>query len=557
MSGTSLVPSLPLFKEQVDKALRIFKRLRIPDITGTPTMAEACGEWVFPLVAAMFGSLDPVTQTRMIQEFFVLVPKGNAKTSYGGAILVVALIMNERPEAEFHLIAPTMKIAEYAYKQAKGTIALDPALSKIFQAQNHLKMITHRTTGATLQIKAADTDVITGGKQVGTMIDETHVFAEKKNAEDIFVEIRGALGKRPDGFLLQTTTQSKKPPSGAWKAELHRARMVRDGQLRLPLLPMLYELPRRLIVDNGWKERKYWHLVNPNYGLSVRENFLADQLLSAEQKGIGAVTLLASQHFNVEIGIGLRTDRWPGAEFWLGREDPVMAKLKGRDALVSLLERCEVAVVGIDGGGLDDLFGLTVLGRVRGSRRTWLQWSHGWCHRGVLERRQSIAQDLLGFEEAGELTIVDDELNDISEIVDIIVDIDEQGLLHAVAVDPAGLGELVDELAEHDITQDSGKLIGVAQGYSLMNAIKTAERKLARRTLLHSGSGLMAWCVSNLKIEPTATAIRATKQNAGDAKIDLAMSMFDAVSVMSTNPEVEGPSVYEDRGLLELDLEEI
>ncbi|WP_173087355.1 terminase TerL endonuclease subunit [Devosia sp. 1635] len=557
MAGTSLVPALPLFQEQVDKALRIFKRLRIPDIAGTPTMAQACGQWLFPLVAAMFGSLDPVTQTRMIQEFFLLVPKGNAKTSYGGAILVVALIMNERPEAEFHLIAPTMKIAEYAYKQAKGTIALDPALLKIFHPQNHLRMITHRTTGATLQIKAADTDVITGGKQVGTMIDETHVFAEKKNAEEIFVEIRGALGKRPDGFLLQTTTQSKKPPSGVWKAELHRARMVRDGQLRLPLLPILYELPRRLIVDNGWKDRKTWHLVNPNYGLSVRENFLADQLLSAEQKGIGAVTLLASQHFNVEIGIGLRTDRWPGAEFWLGREDALMMKLKGRDALNSMLERCEVVVVGIDGGGLDDLFGLTVLGRVRGSRRNWLQWSHGWCHRGVLERRQSIAQDLEGFEAAGELTIVDDELNDISEIVDIIVDIDEQGLLHAVAVDPAGLGELVDELAEHDITQDNGKLIGVAQGYSLMNAIKTAERKLARKTLLHSGNGLMTWCVANLKIEPTATAIRATKQNAGDAKIDLAMSMFDAVSVMSTNPEAQGPSVYEDRGLLEVELEEI
>jgi phage terminase large subunit-like protein len=558
MSGTSLVPALPLFKEQVDKALRIFKRLRIPDVAGTPTMAEACGEWVFPLVAAMFGSLDPVTQTRMIQEFFLLVPKGNSKTSYGGAILVVALIMNERPEAEFHLIAPTMKIAEYAYKQAKGTIALDPALSKIFQAQNHLKMITHRTTGATLQIKAADTDVITGGKQVGTMIDETHVFAEKSNAADIFTEIRGALGKRPDGFLLQTTTQSKKPPSGVFKSELHRARDVRDGKLRLPLLPILYELPRRLIVDNGWKDRKTWPLVNPNFGRSVREQFLADQLTSKEREGIAALTLLASQHFNVEIGIGLRTDRWPGAEFWLGREDPVMAAIEGsRAKLASLLDRCEVVVVGIDGGGLDDLFGMTVLGRVRGSRRTWLQWSHGWCHRGVLERRQSIAQDLQAFSEAGELTIVDDALNDISEIVDIIVDIDEQELLHSVAVDPAGLGELVDELAEHDITQDNGKLIGVAQGYSLMNAIKTAERKLARKTLLHSGSGLMAWCVSNLKIEPTATAIRATKQNAGDAKIDLAMSMFDAVSVMSTNPEAEGPSVYEDRGLVELELEEI
>lgn len=70
----------------------------------------------------------------------------------------------------------------------------------------------------------------------------------------------------------------------------------------------------------------------------------------------------------------------------------------------------------------------------------------------------------------------------------------------------------------------------------MMNAIKTAERKLANGTMKHSGSKMMAWCVGNLKIEPTATGVRATKQNAGDAKIDPVMALFDAVTVMSRNP---------------------
>ena len=588
MAGTSLVPALPLFEDQVAKALRIFKRLRIPDIPGTPTMAEACGEWVFPLVAAIFGAFDPETKRRLIQEFFLLVPKGNSKTSYGGAIMVVALIMNERPEAEFHLIAPTMRIADYAFKQAKGTIALDKQLSAIFQVQNHLKTITHRTTGASLQIKAADTDVITGGKQVGTMIDETHVFASKSNAADVFLEIRGSLGKRPDGFLLQTTTQSKAPPSGVFKSELHRARDVRDGRLKLPLLPMLYELPRKLVRDGGWKDKKTWHLVNPNFGRSVREDFLANQLISAEREGLGAITLLASQHFNVEIGIGMRTDQWPGVEFWERRAHEKLAALKGIDALRAMLQMVEVAVVGLDGGGLDDLFGMAVLGRLPGSRR-WIAWTHGWAHKSVLRRRKSIAQVLIDFWRAGELTIIGGDMEsfaaadldvedaeseafetdnglagdpdavpeDIRQIRDIIVEIDEMGLLYTVAVDPAGLGEMVDALADVEITQENGKLMGVQQGYGLMNAIKTAERKLANGTLTHHGSSLMAWCISNLKIEPTATAIRATKQNAGDAKIDLAMALFDAVSVMSTNPEAPGRSVYEERGLLEIELEEV
>lgn len=71
----------------------------------------------------------------------------------------------------------------------------------------------------------------------------------------------------------------------------------------------------------------------------------------------------------------------------------------------------------------------------------------------------------------------------------------------------------------------------------MMSAIKTAERMLVNGTMLHSGASIMNWCVSNLKIEPTATAIRATKQNAGDAKIDPVMALFNAVTVMMRNPE--------------------
>ena len=76
-----------------------------------------------------------------------------------------------------------------------------------------------------------------------------------------------------------------------------------------------------------------------------------------------------------------------------------------------------------------------------------------------------------------------------------------------------------------------------------MNAIKTAERKLAGGTLLHSGSGLMSWCVGNVRIEPTATAIRATKMNAGDAKIDPWAAAMNAIDQMSANPDSAG-SIY-------------
>ena len=164
---------------------------------------------------------------------------------------------------------------------------------------------------------------------------------------------------------------------------------------------------------------------------------------------------------------------------------------------------------------MDDLYGASVLGRERDTRR-WLSWSHAWCHEGVLERRQSIASRLLDFQDAGELTIYKRAGEDLVEIVELIADVLQRGLLAAVAVDPAGLGETVEALDEIGVTVENKLLVGAPQGYGMMNAIKTAERKTQNKTLLHAPSSLMDWCVGNVKIEPMATAIRATKQNAGE-----------------------------------------
>lgn len=63
LNRRKMVPDLPLFKPVAEKALRVFKRLRIPDIHGTPTFGEVSEQWVFDLVSAVFGAYDPETRS--------------------------------------------------------------------------------------------------------------------------------------------------------------------------------------------------------------------------------------------------------------------------------------------------------------------------------------------------------------------------------------------------------------------------------------------------------------------------------------------------------------
>lgn len=536
----SLVPDLPLNAVEADKAERIFARLRIPDVPGAPTMREAGNDWQFPIVRAIFGALDtsnPVRPVRRIQEFFWLIAKKNSKSSGAGAIMLTALIVNRRPNAEGLFIAPTKKIADIAFGQAWNTIKADPELAKMFHGQVNIRRITNRRTGALMEIKAADTDAVTGGKATYTLIDETHEFAKKSRAAQVFLEVRGALTARPDGFLIQVTTQSKDPPAGVFKVELEMARRVRDGEMQLPLLPILYELPADLAANDGWADERTWGMVNPNLGQSVNVDFLRTELTKARQNGPEAMALLASQHFNVEVGLALRADRWPGADHWLKRALPL--------TLAELLTRSVVVTIGLDGGGLDDLLGLAVCGREPDGR--WLLWCRAWLHRSALTLRKQNEPTLLGFVEDGDLVVTDSMERAFRQVADLIEEVAETDKLAKVGLDPAGVADLVAEIEKRGVTQEAGHLEGVSQGYKLTGTVKTAGNRLADGHLWHADQRMMNWVVGNAKVEPKGNAIIVTKQVSGTGKIDPLMAGFNAVALMATNPEpIRVNSVYND-----------
>jgi phage terminase large subunit-like protein len=310
---------------------------------------------------------------------------------------------------------------------------------------------------------------------------------------------------------------------------------VRDGTLKnAGLLPLLYEFPKG--VD--WHDPANWKMVTPNHGLSITVERLIPDYEKAVVAGEDELRRWASQHLNVEIGLALQADRWAGAEFWERCAEPVLD-------LDVLLERSEVCVVGIDGGGLDDLLGLNVLGRCRETRR-WLSWSHAWAHEIVLERRKEIAPRLRDFEAAGELTIVAMPGDDVEAVADIVCRIRDEGLLpekNAIGVDAAGIGDIVDALTHPDRGDPEAMqalIVAISQGWRLNGAVKTVERKLAGQELVHGGSTLMNWCVGNARIELKGNAVSVTKAVSGTGKIDPLMALFDSASLMALNPVASG-----------------
>ncbi|WP_121062200.1 terminase large subunit [Chachezhania antarctica] len=538
--GATPIPALDLDPDLSEIAVELFDKLVVPDIPGQPLMRDVAEEWARDIVRAAFGSIGP-DGARRVGEIFCLVPKKNTKTTLAACIGLIALQMNTTPNIKGIVVGPTQEVADTCFGQMQGMIEADPWLSKRFRVVEHKKTIvdiypdpeTGRPMNSRCKVASFDPKVTTGGIPAFAILDELHVMAEKHFATRVIGQIRGGMITNAQSLLVIITTQSEIPPQGVFKSELEYARAVRDGDIteHVRMLPVLYEFPEALQADKKqpWRNPRLWPAVLPNLGASITIERLVPEYHKAVDTSEDELARWASQHLNIQIGLGHHKGGWIGASHWIEAVDPTLD-------LEALLARSEVCTIGIDGGGMDDLLGLAILGRDRVTKR-WLLWCSAWVHEVALTRRKAIAEKLRDLEREDALTICKTPTQDLEELLALVKRVHDAGLLPergGVGLDPEGVAAIVDGLELAGIPSDA--LASVSQGYKLNGAIKGTERKLFDGSLVHGGQPLMSWCVGNAKTEPRGNAVIVTKAVSGAGKIDPLMSTFNAVYLMSLNP---------------------
>ncbi|MCB8770168.1 terminase large subunit [Acinetobacter soli] len=524
----SLMPCEPLFPQVADVAERIFKELILVDVMGSPKMGDVTLPWVLEFVRAIFGAYDPNTKRRLIREFFLLISKKNTKSTIAAGVMLVALLLNDRLSAELIILAPTKEVADNSFNPIRDFIRADEELSAMINVSEHTKTVTHLGTGATLKVIAAESNAAAGKKASIILIDEVWLFGKRANAESMFREAKGGLASRPEGCVIYLSTMSDEVPCGVFKQLLDYARDVRDGiKEDKGFLPLVYEFPKNLVEAGEHLKPENFYITNPNLGASVDLEYLISEFKKVQDAGEESLRDFLAKHLNIEIGMNLRANRWAGAEYW--------NKQKHVFGLDQIIEQSEVITMGIDGGGLDDLLGFAVLGRLKKDPRIWWLWNHAWANKTALERRKENIPKYQDFENEKSLTVVDRVGDDIDQLAAIAKKVYDSGKLNKIGLDPLGLGGLLDGLLEEGIPEDS--MFAVPQGFKLQGYILTTERKLAEGNLYHAGQQMMTWCAGNARVVMVGNGMRITKQDSGIGKIDPLIATFNAVALMSMNPE--------------------
>ena len=538
VAGESILPCGPLFPDEAAAAMEVFKALRVVDVPGAPTVGEIARPWILDFAAAFFGSYDPETGVRHIKSYFLKVPKKNWKSGITSFLMGTLLIRNWRESGEFGIIAPTTEIANNAFGPLKHAIRKSEELSDLLHIQDHIRTITHRTTKASLQVVAAESDTVGGKKFIVTLVEELWLFGKRPKADAMLLEATGGMASRDEGAVVYITTESDEQPAGVYRAKNLYARKVRDGEIVDPsFLPVLYEWPAEMVKSKECLNLDHAAVVNPNLGASVSRDWLRAKYAETKAESDTAFRAFCAKHLNVEIGLALGSDRWAGADFWEQQADPDLT-------LESLLRRSDVVTVGIDGGGNDDLYGFTALGK-DAETGDLLAWSRAFALPIVLERRKDISERLLDFAKDGDLVIVPRIEDAAEQVVALIQRIDEAGKLgalddgkrKAIGVDAACIKQTLDALNAAGYPDD--EIEPVSQGWRLGSSIKSTELYLSSGTLTHAEQALTDWCVGNAKVEARANSILITKQTSGSAKIDPLMALFNAVEVMGRSPDAE------------------
>ncbi len=484
---------------------------------GQPFLLEP---WQKAILANLFGWKRP-DGTRRYREAFIFVPRKNGKSLLAAGICCYMLFCDDEWGAEIYSAAAERDQAALVFEVAKQMVRAEPVLAEV--ARIYTKSITIEQRGSSYKAISADASTKHGYNTHCAVIDELHA---QRNRELVDV-LATSTGARAQPLIVHITTSDFERISICNEKHGYASK-VRDGIIEDPaFLPVIYEATR----DDDWTDPATWRKANPNLGVSISEDYLAQECKRAQESP-------AFENTFKRLHLNIRTEqdvRWLSMERW----DRCGGDVRP-DWLVG--ERCWG---GLDLGATADLTSLCLLfpdEKAEGYKALW--WF--WAPRDNAERRERRDRvPYLAWEKQGFLELTDGEETDYRVIRRRVGEIVERYRIVDLAVDRLFQGaELCQNLADDGI-----EVVPFGQGFMSMAAPAAEfERLVNRGELRHGDNPVMRWMASNatVRMDPAGN-IKPDKQRSRE-KIDGVVAAVMALGRAIVREE-EVKSVYQTRGV--------
>lgn len=498
-----------------EAAVKFIKALKHPK-SKLPGNAFDLSPWQERIVRRVFG--DTLEDgTRRINELFLMVGRGNRKTSLMAACLMLFLCGPERvPGTTVASIANSREQSALTFKEMAGICRATPRILEAVRIQDTEKRITYRRHDIAYEALSSDAKNAHGRTDVAAFWDEGH--AEKK--DDLLEAVETGLNKSPNTLLLSASTAGIGRAGPFWTKYDH-ARKIADGRVQdETFLPILFEAP----ADVDWRDDDWLFATNPGLPHGYPNLKKLRRYRERCEHSPSERESFKRLHLSVYLD-GAANPEWD-LSIWDENGDQYdVEALRGRKAwlAVDLSKRIDLSAVActieLDPDDSGQRYALHVM---------------GFTPEAQLRRRadaDSAPYPL--WAEQGWLTVCDGEIVDRLVVENYIRDLCEIFDVHEVAFDVALAREMMENLEASGIPV-------AAFPQTLMNFAKpvdTFEDLFLNRRLAHAGNPLLRWCVGNTVMMRDQNDNRRPNKARSADRIDAAVA-----AIMSTARAAQGAS---------------
>lgn len=445
-----------------------------------------------------------------------MLPTHNSPLASGIALLV--FFMDQMVGKQCYLAAADREQASVVFRHCKGMVQQNQKLDKlcrIYGGSNtsyNSRSIVVEEEASFLRVISADADSKHGGNTCLAIIDELHAQPNGELVDVLTTSMASANVPQP--LLVYLTTADYNRES-ICNTKHKYACGVRDGKINdAAFLPVLYESTK----EDDWTDPEVWKRANPNYGISVSEEYLARECERAKVEPSYQNTF-KRLHLNIQtesVEAWFRMDQWDEC---------------GADVVTEELLRNNDCFAGLDLSSTKDITAFVLYFPDGG-----YVLSYFWLPGETAEERQR--KDGVPYTEwtgAGLIQETDKNHIDDDAIFDKICELGLKFNIRQIAFDGWQAASMFNRLAKHGF--DAVKF---PQSVNMMNSpSKRLESMLANREIRHGGNPVLRWMATNtVKEQDNKGFIRPSKKHSSE-KIDGIAALIMAIGAADAGEPVE------------------
>lgn len=445
---------------------------------------------------------------RRFTKAYIEVPKKNGKSPLAAAIANYFFYESLHEAPELFSVATELGQARIAWQYSYDMLKSFTAEYEISDEFNFSDSINNaeikHIEGGFYKPLAFDEKAKKDGFSVTFgLVDEYHAH----KADSMYNILKDGMAARKSPLLLAITTAGDNIYSPCY---IHRKYCVSilDGTLKDDsLFTIIYTADK----GDDWTKTSTHKKANPNYGVSVKPEYLDSQIAEARESETKKQSFLI-KHLNI----------WQDAS--VGYISPEMWE-RGKQPYKEADLHNSICYYGADLASTNDWTATCKLFPIEGGFRTLFNFY--LPEKQVYDMKSDFGKIVRGWVADGWVTLTSGSATDYDYIADDVLKDFENFDVRMFGYDPHNSSQFIINLMKQGISED--KLTPVRQGTTLSGGGKELERLALKNQIFHNGNPVIAWMMSNVKVsKDNKDNYKFTKDGTG-GKIDGAISLINAM----------------------------